>query len=168
MDHMFYEIPEPVRPIFLAQLKGVIANDEPWAEAYAFQAKLVPPDLMARDRFFRWLAVEFPYRAAVLKIPPHTCYKWHVDRERLVTINMLLNDYGRSHSYFGAEDNGTTCRFVELKYKPATRYVFNCSIPHEVINFDLDRYVLGLQFEEGVTYEAVANYVCGAWEPAAA
>jgi hypothetical protein len=44
-----------------------------------------------------------------------------------------------------------TDKFIELKYKPQTYYIFNTQVAHTVYNFKEPRYLLSVDFEEDRT-----------------
>ncbi len=159
-EDCFYQIPGVVDPYVLQELAVIIQNDEPWLQSYAFDAKLVDKDLMVKDWFYKWLYEQREFDAGILRIAPSTCYKWHTDCERNVTINVLLNGVHNSHAYFELSGDGTVSNIVELSYERRTRYLFNCAIQHEVINLDvLPRYVLTIQFKQPVTFHELLEQV---------
>ena len=61
---------------------------------------------------------------------------------------MLLSFKGHSHCLFAPDRIGLldSHGFVELKYKPYKRYIFNNQMEHMVVNFEEDRYILTLEF----------------------
>jgi len=134
-------------------LKIVASIDTEWIDYYNFKATILSADLLCKDDFFRWLYGKYPYQAGIIELPRNTCYNWHRDSSRGVCINMLVNFNGHSHCLFApdrieptAEGAEVTHGFIELKYEPYKRYVFNNQVDHMVINFNEDRYLLTLEF----------------------
>ena len=72
---------------------------------------------------------------------------------------MLLNNWESSHCLFNpkiqrgesVEIDNMTDRFIELKYKPNTYYLFNTQMAHSVYNFNNTRYLLTIDFYEDRT-----------------
>jgi hypothetical protein len=65
-------------------------NSTEWIDYFNFKAKLVPPEVLFEDEFFKWLVKRYDFIAGILKLDPYTCYDWHTDTRRGVGINMLL------------------------------------------------------------------------------
>jgi hypothetical protein len=82
----------------------------------------------------------------IIKLDPYTCYDWHTDTRRGVGINMLLTTFDRSVCAFASNKEGTVFEIEELKYKPATYYIFNTQVPHTVYNFETTRYLMSVEF----------------------
>jgi hypothetical protein len=102
------------------------------------------PVLQALDKQFK--IAHF----GILRMEPNNFYKWHVDGERGVSINMLLTCDSPSYCLFGDKDyeNITQTEFIKLEYQPNTFYIFNTQWPHSVINFDKPRYLFTVMFEQ--------------------
>ena len=131
------------------ELENIItSNETKWDYYYNFLTALVPLDLLHKDEFFKQLYNKYPYTAGIIKLPKSTCYNWHKDSSRGVCINTLLSFNGESHCFFAPDKSEFSHEFIELKYKPYRRYVFNNQIEHMVINFEENRYVLTLEFTE--------------------
>ena len=72
---------------------------------------------------------------------------------------MLLNNWDESHCMFNPNLNrganvahgNVTDKFIELKYRPQTYYIFNTQVAHTVYNFKRPRYLLSVDFEEDRT-----------------
>lgn len=137
--------------------KSTIANEVldyafssvPWFPHYNFSAKPIPPDIIAKDNFFKWLHARYEFLAGVLKLDPYTCYNWHKDTRRGVGVNMLLTPHIRSVCAFADDSNKMVFNIDELKYKPITYYVFNTQNNHTVYNFEMTRYLLSIEFLKG-------------------
>ena len=123
-----------------------LAPDTAWVPYYNFSALPIPHSCIYQDPFFKKLSEKHQFHAGVLRLPPNTCYNWHVDTDRGVSINMLLEDDGQSRCLFLDGKGGTSFNFVELKYEPDTYYAFNTKIPHTVLNFSTTRYMFSVEF----------------------
>jgi len=117
-----------------------------WLPYYHFGARLVPPEVLNKDPFFIWLSQRYNFIAGILKYDPYTCYDWHTDTNRGVGINMLLTSFDRSVCAFAPNKEGVVFEIEELKYKPATYYIFNTQVPHTVYNFETTRYLMSVEF----------------------
>ena len=95
------------------ELLGLALAGTDWFKYYNFDTLVVPDSILDKEPFFKTLP---PFKAAILRLPPHTCYDWHVDDDRGWTINMLLS-IGKSYCLFGSRD-GVAFPFVELTYEP--------------------------------------------------
>lgn len=122
------------------------AKDEFWVNYYNFKALLIPVTILASDPLFEVLATKYKFHAGVLRMDPYTCYNWHTDTNRQVTINMHLKDNGDSQCIFLDGEPRVTSKFKELKYEPNTYYIFNTTIPHMVVNNSGYRYILSIEF----------------------
>ena len=158
MGACYTEIPGRIRLGLQTLLEDIAVNDDPWLPYHAFEIKPVSQEVLDQDDFYRRLARRFPFEAAILKIRPNICYKWHHDTNRLATVNLLVMS-GHSHCIFETDNLRTTCSITELEYKPRTRYLFNCAVRHEVINFDQDRYTLSLEFKVRHAYQEIRNWL---------
>ena len=116
-----------------------------WMLYYNFMALPVPRKIVMTDPFFQALAHRHTFHAGVLKMPENTCYDWHTDTNRKVSINMLLSDT-RSDCLFMDGVPGMSFRFNRLSYLPETYYAFNTQVPHTVLNYSGDRYLFSVEF----------------------
>ena len=121
-------------------------NSQPWFNYYNFDAKPIPPEILAKDNFFRWLHARYEFIVGILRLDPYVCYDWHVDTRRGVGINMLLTPNTRSVCAFKVDPNQYVFKIEELKYKPNTYYIFNTQTPHTVYNFETTRYLMSVEF----------------------
>ena len=90
-----------------------------------------------------------------------------VEDIKVKLLNLLLNNWDSSHCLFDGNPNErkdkqlskealenhedlddfkVASKFVELKYKPNTYYLFNVQEAHSVYNFSGKRYLLTLEF----------------------
>lgn len=131
-----------------------------WLPYYHFGARLIPPEVLCEDPFFIWLSQRYNYIAGILKYDPYTCYDWHTDTRRGVGINMLLTQFDRSVCAFAPNKEGIVFEIEELKYKPATYYIFNTQVPHTVYNFETTRYLMSVEFvkdKDQLSFEDLVN-----------
>jgi hypothetical protein len=119
-----------------------------WMLYYNFHALQVPRKLVMMDPFFQELAKRYTFHAGVLRMPERTCYNWHTDTNRKVSINMLLRDT-HSDCLFLDDEPGMSFRFHKLLYFPETYYAFNTQVPHMVLNHSGDRYLFSVEFLDG-------------------
>ena len=71
-------------------------------------------------------------------------YKLHTDTERGVGINMLLQHRNSFCAYVDPQENKT----LLLDYQSNTMYLFNTQVPHTVFNFEEDRHLFTVEFED--------------------
>lgn len=130
------------------------APQEMWVPYYNFDAIPVPGFILDEDPMFAFLAARYKFHAGVLRMPPNTCYNWHVDTDRKVGINMLVSG-DNSECLFLDGEPGVAFKFTKLQYAPDTYYVFNTQIPHMVLNHANTRYLFSVEFLEeskGLTF----------------
>ena len=140
----FAAIPKP-STIADSLLTYALSSDQ-WFKYYNFDAIVAPPELLLSDPFLCYLHCVEPFHAGVLRIPPNTCYNWHVDTDRGCAVNMLLSAFDTSHCLFAPEPAEVVFPVVELKYRPNTYYVFDTQTPHTVVNGDGYRYLFSVEF----------------------
>jgi hypothetical protein len=155
-DEYYYKI--GTSKIDTNKLIALAKEDSSWTEYYEFKVKKVPDELLKDDFFIAWLRKKYNVGFGVLKIRANSCYPWHRDGMRCTAINMLLTLDSHSHCVFNTEakNSSFTHGIIDLPYEPSTFYAFNTTIPHEVINFGGDRYLLSTEFmgkDVGLTYQ---------------
>jgi hypothetical protein len=128
------------------QLQDFAFSPSEWVDYFNFKAKLVPPEILFKDDFFKWLVKRYDFIAGILKLDPYTCYDWHTDTRRGVGINMLLTPNARSFCVFAPDRDEEVFKIEELSYKPNTYYIFNTQVEHTVYNFETTRYLLSIEF----------------------
>ena len=142
----------------------IIAKEDifPMMSYFGFTGKIVPNEVLLEDPIYNAIYKEQPFNAGIVRIPPNTCYDWHRDAERGVTINCLLTPSGHSHCLFAPDrdeqlgkDGSFSFDIKELKYQPGRRYVFDNQVWHSVINLDKPRWLLTLEF---VNDKSILNY----------
>lgn len=138
--------------------KEFAVSNKTWSRYYNFDAALLPIEVVVQEPLFILMSnYGLSFNVGILKMGPNTCYKWHEDTDRLVGINMLLEDT-KSQCLFADSTDPVTFPFVELKYKPEKYYIFNTKIPHTVFNFQGYRYILSIQFaNKNLNYEGLCK-----------
>jgi hypothetical protein len=142
---MFYKL--PTKSTIAKDLLAFAKQTDKWVSYYNFDAVQVPFDLVYTDPTLQNIGAKHAMAAGVLRLKPFTTYDWHIDTQRGVSINMLLND-APSHCLFSTNKSETWNEFVELAYEPNNYYLFNNQVPHMVLNFDTPRYLMSVEFEE--------------------
>lgn len=154
----FFEIPEDSVASELMYIRAITAHKDLWQPYYNFQAIDVKDDWVV-DPWWKYLYRAHPFKAGIIKLEANTYYDWHVDTDRGVGVNMLLNNWDQSHCMFnlnlkrGANvtHGNVKGEFIELKYKPQKYYLFNAQVAHTVYNFKDTRYLFSVDFEEDRT-----------------
>lgn len=139
-------------------------SPEAWVKYYNFEAIQIHPDLLRRDPFLSYLSKKRKFQAGILRMPPDTCYNWHVDTDRRVGLNMLLADDNKSRCLFIDGEPGVVFNTKELKYQPSTYYAFNTQKPHMVLNTTQPRYLFSLEFmteDSGLTFDELCTDIKG-------
>lgn len=141
----YYEIEK--KSTIYKDLQDYAFSSTEWIDYFNFKAKLVPPEILFQDEFFKWLVKRYDFIAGILKLDPYTCYDWHTDTRRGVGINMLLTPpMQRSLCIFAPNRDEEVFKIEELRYKPSTYYIFNTQVEHTVYNFETTRYLLSIEF----------------------
>jgi hypothetical protein len=127
-----------------------------WVHSYGFKALPLKKEQFLCDPLLKQIHDLHAFNAYILKLPPNYVYDWHVDSNyRGVTINMLLTPEVHSHCLFRLYG------FVfDLPYAKDTYYLFNSQVEHMVINFEKQRYLFSVEFDEEKTklsYQTLAK-----------
>jgi len=165
----YFEIPKESAVSEMMYLRAITARKESWIDYYNFKA-LVATDDWVVDPWWKYLYRAHPFKAGIIKLEANTYYDWHVDTDRGVGVNMLLNNWDTSHCMFNpglkrgesVEFGNVTGKFIELKYKPRRYYLFNTQMAHTVYNFEETRYLLSIDFEEDrtkLTYKGLLDEI---------
>ena len=141
----FFEIKSKSK--ILNDLVSIKDNNDPFVDYFNFEVKFVSPDVTNKDPFLRALNKSHRFNAAILRINQNSIYNWHIDDNRGVSVNMLI-DGGASHCIFTNEEYAVVNNIQELKYEPKTYYALNVQNYHSVINFEKPRYMFSLEFNE--------------------
>jgi hypothetical protein len=131
------------------------------------QAFDIPEKFYLQEPLLEKINSQFKIKVASVCISQkQTGYPFHKDGHRNVTINMLISS-GVSHSLFKIEDwvwedrefVGEEWHFEELIFEEKTFYLYNTDLPHSVINFERDRYMFSIVFEDNkLTYKELYNW----------
>ena len=172
----YFEIPKESKVSDKMYLQAINAHKDLWHDFYNLAGLPTVKVLVAgndweMDSWWGRLYNAHPFTAGIAKLEAHSYYDWHIDTDRGVRLNMLLNNWDTSHSMFNpfmkrgesaynvqlASLKDGERKIVELKYKPQRYYLFNTQIAHTIYNFaDTARYSLTLDFDEDLsklTYE---------------
>lgn len=82
--------------------------------------------------------------AGVTRMLSFDHYKLHKDINRGVGINMLLQHKNSFCAFVDIEENKT----IQLPYQSNTMYLLNVQVAHTVFNFEEDRYLFTIEFED--------------------
>ena len=94
--------------------------------------------------FINSIAPFAEFGVGVAKMECHHHYKLHTDWDRGPGINMLL----QSQNSFCAFVDIDTDQTVHMNYQPNKLYIFNTQVPHTIFNFEGERFLLTVEFEE--------------------
>jgi len=115
------------------------------------RSKTFIQDFVVKDKFLQKLYETFPFGVEFFKLQPFSSYDWHSDKIiRKVAVNLLLTK-SKSNTLFSIDRNKmgkNLFTFVELKYKIGTYYLLNTEIEHTVFNFESERILMSLTFED--------------------
>jgi hypothetical protein len=150
-----------------SDLIDICRDSTPWIDpdVGTFLQKRVPKNLFDREPFLKYLGenylmYQFEYSVNIFMLKPWTHYKLHTDRHRPCSINLLINDYADSISYFQvSEFHKAQCSVLELQYEPNYYYLFNSQIPHAMINKAEERYLLSisLKYDYDLMHQHLSN-----------
>lgn len=115
-----------------------------WIEYFGFKTKVVPNEIIFKDKTLKSIFEMYPFTGGILKLDPYEIYDWHKDSRRGVTINMLLKGF-ESKCFF--RDDISKEEFL-LNYEPNTYFLFNTQKTHKVCNGSDVRYVFSIEFFE--------------------
>ena len=132
----------------------IVGNPERlWRPHFGFLAAPLESEWISREPALAAVHACAPIKQlGILKMPDHWVYHWHRDQNRQACINLLLSQNHHSHTLFGSAVSATSMHCCELQYRPGIYYLFNNQIPHTVINLDVDRYLLSLEFADEIPY----------------
>lgn len=152
-DACFRRLKLPAEAILDHCHRAIDNPQQLWLPHYGFLAAPLGSDWITREPALRAVQQIAPIKQlGILKMPDHWVYHWHRDQNRQACINLLLSCNHHSHTLFGAPVSSTSMHCIELTYAPGRYYLFNNQIPHTVINLDVDRYLLSLEFERAIPY----------------
>ena len=166
MEKFFYKLKNPItsHPELLEY--AVKRPSMYWVLLHSFLVTKVPSELYAQDPFVSTILERFNGQAVILQMPARSIYNFHVDSERSVSVNLLLNNFDCSHSYYrvpmtqGGRPSASVDHIVELNYEPGQAYVLNTGETHGVINTgDKPRLVFALSIDKPVKYSDVIEFL---------
>lgn len=166
MEKFFYKLKNPItsHPELLEY--AVKRHSMYWVLLHSFLVTKVPRELYAQDTFLSTILDKFNGQAVILQMPPRSIYNFHVDSERSVSVNLLLNNFDCSHSFYkvpmtqGGKPSPSIDHIIEIDYKPGEAYVLNTGETHGVINAgDKPRLVFALSIDKPVQYRDVIDFL---------
>ena len=153
MSYCFSEI--NTKSTIRQELLQLCNNEKHWIDPNigTFLQKTPPKDLIYKDNFLKVICENFISNydtdVHIFMINPWTHYMLHTDSHRSSSINLLINDFTDSISYFKvSEIYKSQIDIQELQYKPDTYYLINSKVPHAITNRDLSRYVLSITLND--------------------
>lgn len=111
----------------------------------------VPDEILDQDPFLAALRTKVPFSGGVLRMAPWTTYAWHRDYQRGCSLNLLLTSPDRSCCLFRhspSEQIHGMYPIVPVAYTNTHYMCLNTQIEHSVFNWDEDRFILTLHFEQ--------------------
>lgn len=133
-----------------------IHSSKNWIVKYNFDVLPINPIVFLSSFLFQVIR-KFNGIPVVLKMNPMTWYDWHVDSDRLCTINSLISGF-ESKSFFGNKVNNDIISLTELKYELGRYYLLNTQSSHAVLNLSDERYVLSIGFKNH-SYQTIREYL---------
>jgi len=165
----YFELPYQSEFTTKLYLACQMAKDIDWVKYYNFELLYIEQEVLRKvDPFLRQLYKAHRFEAGVVRMQPNTFYDWHVDDNRGVCVNMLIN-HAQSHCIFRdpKKEGAITGKFHELNYERGVYYFFNNQVEHSIYNFEGTRYLLTLQFAEDKTkldfHSLVKEWRDGRW-----
>lgn len=153
----FYEVGES--EYISTYFKGIDLNSPIWQTYMGWESSIIPMEAVLLEPVLSELNTKFPIEgAAVLKMNPMQCYKWHRDSDRRCSVNMLLENRD-SVCLFGEDIDGTSLTIKKLDYKVNTLYLLNTQQPHTVINYEGMRYMFTVKFAMNPSFEEVVRSI---------
>ena len=105
--NLYYKIPKLSVTADLMYIRAATAPQNAWIDYYNFKALEVKSD-WAIDPWWRELYKAHPFKAGIIKLEENTYYDWHIDTDRGVGINLLLNNWDSSNCMFNPEFKRST------------------------------------------------------------
>ena len=145
----FYKLKSP--SAFIQEYANNKIRDENTESLHYFGWDSIPIEkaIWRQEPILKNINDYFPIsHVGILIMEPFKCYKWHVDTERTVGLNLLLNGFNTSHTIFSENYRETAdqCDTVHLKYEKNHFYAFNTKIYHTVFNLSEKRHLLSVEF----------------------
>ena len=163
-EQFFYKIPNVFVNHNSLQQKG-----EPIKYADFDVIEIDKEPLLNDSSFFKLLHDKYEFTPGILVMKPFQMHKWHLDLERGVCINAIINDVSSialfSPDYEPKKTDtigGAGAHAYPLYYELNQCYLFNNQHWHSVYNLDETRYLFTLQFtltKEDLSYEHLLKYI---------
>ena len=145
------------KSIIRKELLRICEDDDNWVDPVigTFLQKRLSRDLIYSDPLLKnicdnyMLDVGFSCSVTIFMLKPWTHYMLHHDIFRPASINLMINDFTDSISYFQVSEpyNKLHIGIEELDYEQDSYYLFNSKIPHAVTNKGSPRYVLSISLK---------------------
>lgn len=99
--------------------------------------------------------------ARYLKNPPHSIYDWHIDKNRLCTINWIVKSNTDARVWYRSNNQHRLFwDLEEITYQEHYPTIFDTSVEHSVFNnSDEERIILSLSLTDGPTYQEVVDFL---------
>lgn len=97
-------------------------------------------------------------RLSVFKYDINSCYNWHIDKNRMSALNMVLDGFDSVCVFGRPGPVDSITDMQQLNYAPNTYYLLNTHRHHMVLNFSQVRYVVSIGFPE-IKYQDVITYL---------
>lgn len=123
----------PYKCTVMDDLLRIIEEEDQFQMYRAWMTRIVPDEIIKKDPFMSFLRFDLDSRLGIMRAEPWNAYKWHVDKNRKSTINMLIS--GRGQCFFSSTLN-LRGPIQPLVYDIGSYYLFNTQEPHEVLNTD--------------------------------
>lgn len=141
-------------------------NEMQYHNYYHFLLSALPMELIEEEPILKTIHDRFPIKViAISKFYPYTNHRWHMDTDRSVSLNMLL-EHERSHVLFRYPDpendpNLIGCqRIHELNYNLNHFTLFNTQVEHTITNYEGYRYSFCIMMADKETnYYQVKEYM---------
>lgn len=136
-------------------------NELSWYNLNGFLTLDIPKGIWLKEPLLELINKQYSIAGAVfLKISTNTCYSWHKDHTRGLSINMLMEE-SNSFCLFGDKIDDYNYNTIKLDYELGKFYLFNTQHEHCVINFDQPRFLFSIEFEQekdDLSYQDVYNW----------
>ena len=155
MEYCFTKI--NVKSLIRKELLDFCKANDTWIDPTVgtFLQKKPPQEIIYKDPFLKHICENYlsdhGYEQCVhiFMISPWTHYMMHTDKFRSSSINLLINEYTDSISYFQiSEPCKLHIKIKELVYEPDAYYLFNSKALHAITNREPARYLLSITLKD--------------------
>lgn len=126
----------PIKCQVMEDLLRIIEIEEEFHMYREWWTRPIPDEIAAKDPFMKFLRWDLESRFGIMRADPWHAYKWHVDKKRQGTINMLIKGSGQCFFSPTLELRGP---IRPLQYEVGNFYLFDTQEPHEVLNTSSER-----------------------------